>query len=140
MSSSDSDPDRSVEEREDDVQRRESAAEAREAALENRLTAAHDILNAADQRDVLADGRDVAADQRDRDSDREMFLTPDTEYGEHWPERRDAAEGRGHAKDDRTASHEDRVALTEPEAEALRAEQRPGSAILFGADLTSGQS
>ena len=37
-------------------------------------------------------------------------------YGEHWPERRDSALDREHAKDDRAASRDDRVALTEDDA------------------------
>ena len=37
----------------------------------------------------------------------------DSNYGEHRPERRNAALDREHAKDDRAASRDDRVALTE---------------------------
>ena len=75
------------------------------------------ILDAADKRDAAADDRDVAAEDRAHDLDRSEFMAQGTTYGERWPERRDAAVDREHAKDDRSSSHEDRVALTEPEGE-----------------------
>jgi hypothetical protein len=37
----------------------------------------------------------------------------DSDYGEHWPERQNAALEREHAKNDRAASRDDRVALAE---------------------------
>lgn len=45
------------------------------------------------------------------------MLDPESKYGAHWPERRNAGLDRGHAKDDRTASHDDRIALTEGDVE-----------------------
>ena len=76
------------------------------------------ILDAADRRDAAADDRDEAAQVRSHDLDRADFAAEGASYGQHWPERRDAALGREHAKDDRTASHGDRIALTEPEADS----------------------
>ena len=88
---------------------------AREAALAKRLEEAHQILAAADERDVAADARDAAADERERDLDRAKMLAPPGEgdYGYDWPERRSAAVDREHSKDDRAASHDDRIHLTE---------------------------
>ena len=91
--------------------------DAREAALEERMDMGRAILEAADQRDAAADDRDEAAQGRSNDLDRAEFAADGDSYGEHWPERRDAALGREHAKDDRMASHGDRIALTEPEPE-----------------------
>lgn len=45
--------------------------------------------------------------------DRAEMMDPNSDYGAHWPERRNAGLDRGHAKDDRRASRGDRVALTE---------------------------
>jgi len=70
-------------------------------------------LAAADQRDAITDARDEKADERSNDLDRAEFMDRDSNYGEHWPERRNAARDREHAKDDRAASRDDRVALTE---------------------------
>ncbi|KQV72780.1 hypothetical protein ASC64_19225 [Nocardioides sp. Root122] len=80
---------------------------AREAALAKRMEEAQAILAAAD--------RDAAADERERDLDRaKMVAPPDAgDYGHDWPERRCAAADREHSKDDRAASHDDRIHLTE---------------------------
>jgi hypothetical protein len=81
------------------------------------MDAAQEILAAADQRDAVADARDTGADMRDRRVDRTEFLaTGDTygdSYGSHLPQRRDAALDRQHAKGNRDASQDDRIALTE---------------------------
>lgn len=107
------------EEREADLERREDALAAREAALAERVGAAQEIVEAADERDAAADIRDDAASKRENDRDLAQFLTPEDEYGYggDWPERRNANLDRGHAKDDRKASHNDRLALTEDDAE-----------------------
>jgi hypothetical protein len=72
-------------------------------------------LAAANERDAVADARDVAADQRENDLDRQTLLAPPevTGYGKDWPERRHAGMDRAHSKDDRKASHDDRIHLTE---------------------------
>jgi hypothetical protein len=73
--------------------------------------AVREIGAAADKRDAASDDRDVAAGKRENDLDRAEMLDPESKYGAHWPERRNAGLDRGHAKDDRTASHDDRIAL-----------------------------
>ncbi len=103
--------------READVARREAAVAAREAALAERLAAAPELLAAADERDAVSDARDVAANKRGHDLDLAEMLASEAEYGQRWPERRDAALDRGHAKEDRTSSHHDRTALTEGDVE-----------------------
>lgn len=99
----------------EDLERREARVSAREAALDERMEAAEAILAAADERDAISDARDVAADKREHDLDLAEFLSPKDKagYGGDWPERRNAALDRAHSKGDRTASHEDRDALTE---------------------------
>ena len=106
---------RRVEELEAELDRREEAWAAREAALLARLEAAHRVLDAADERDDLADARDFAARKRGSDRDLADFRTTGgaAEYEDDRPERHEAALGRERAKDDRTAAHEDRIALTE---------------------------
>jgi hypothetical protein len=79
--------------------------------------AVREIGAAADKRDAASDDRDVAAGKRENDLDRAEMLDPESKYGTHWPERRNAGLDRGHAKDDRTASHDDRIALTEGDVE-----------------------
>ena len=107
------------EEREADLERRQDAVAAREAALAERMEAAQEIVEAAEQRDAAADIRDDAASKRENDLDLAQLLAPEDEYGYggDWPERRNANLDRGHAKDDRKASHNDRLALTEDDAE-----------------------
>lgn len=102
-----------------DLVRREADLLARETALEKRLEAAQSILLAANDRDARADARDDSADQRESDSDREKMLNQagSGEYGDDWPERRNASLDRAHAKDDRTASQDDRTLLTEGHAD-----------------------
>ena len=91
----------------------------REAALAERMEAAQAILDAADERDAAADTRDGVADKRENDLDLVEFLAPEDEhgYGGGWRERRHANLDREQAKDDRNASHGDRLALTEEDAE-----------------------
>jgi hypothetical protein len=103
----------------EDLQRREAEVTAREAALAERAEAAPAILAAADERDAVADARDAAANKRETDLDRADLLAPPDKhgYGSNWPERRNAALDRARSKNDRTASHEDRGALTEGGAE-----------------------
>ena len=102
-----------ADDREADLDGREAGLELREADLAERRGAAEQILAAADQRDAITDARDEKADERSNDLDRAEFMDRDSNYGEHWPERRNAARDREHAKDDRAASRDDRVALTE---------------------------
>jgi hypothetical protein len=90
---------------------------ARDAAHADRIDAAREIVTAADMRDAASVARDVAAEERENDLDRAEMLNPDIQYGAHWPERRNAGLDRGHAKNDRTASHGDRLALTEDDIE-----------------------
>jgi hypothetical protein len=106
-----------VEAREIVVEAREIVVEARDAAHAERKDAAREIGAAADKRDAAADDRDAAAGKRENDLDRAEMLDPESEYGAHWPERRNAGLDRGHAKDDRTASHDDRIALTDGDVE-----------------------
>ena len=106
-----------VEARQIVVEAREIVVEAREAAHAERIDAAREIGAAADKRDAASDDRDVAAGKRENDLDRAEMLDPESKYGAHWPERRNAGLDRGHAKDDRTASHDDRIALTEGDVE-----------------------
>jgi hypothetical protein len=103
----------------DDLRRREAEVTAREAALAERTDAAPAILAAADERDAIADARDAAANQRETDLDRADFLAPPDKrgYGSSWPERRNAALDRARSKNDRRASHHDRDALAEGNAE-----------------------
>lgn len=106
-----------LERREAAVEAREIVVEAREAAHAERIDAAREIRAAADKRDAASDDRDVAAGKRENDLDRAEMLDLESKYGAHWPERRNAGLDRGHAKDDRTASHDDRIALTEGDVE-----------------------
>jgi hypothetical protein len=101
--------------READLGRREAAVTAREHALAERMEAAEAILAAADERDARADLRDATADQRERELDRARLLdqTDAVGYGGDWPERRAAGLDRMHSKEDRAASHDDRIQLTE---------------------------
>jgi hypothetical protein len=61
----------------------------------------------------------LAADRRENDHALAELLAPQGEqgYGGDWPERRNAVLDRGYAKDDRTASRDDRLALTGDDAE-----------------------
>jgi hypothetical protein len=101
--------------REVDLERRESEVAAREADLAERMQAAQAVLAAADERDALADARDLDAAKRDGDLNLAELLAPPHQevYGDRWPERRSAGLDRSDAEGDRTASHADRVALTE---------------------------
>lgn len=104
---------RVVEARETAVDARETSVDARDAAHAERRGAAREIGAAADRRDAASDDRDAAARERENILDRADLVDPTSDYVAHWPERRNAGLDRGHAKDDRTASHGDRVALTE---------------------------
>jgi len=77
------------------------------------------VAHQADERDAVAKARDAAADKRETDPDRAEFLAPQTNTGT--PTTGPSvvvprSTGR-HSKDDRTASHDDRDALTEGNAE-----------------------
>lgn len=127
MSARDVDGERMADQRAAELDLRESALEAREAtlgegeqtlavrerALAQRMKAAHEILTAADERDAISDSRDIGGDTREQNLDRANFLATGEHYGDDWPLRRGAALDREHAKGDRAASHNDRVALTE---------------------------
>jgi hypothetical protein len=91
--------------------------QAREADLAEHVDAAAQILAAADERDAMADARDAAADERERQFDLAEMLDVDGTYGGRWAERREAGIDRLRAKDDRTASREDRIALTRGQGE-----------------------
>ena len=92
---------------------REAILAVREKALAERMGAAHEILAAADERDAISDSRDTGGDTREQALDRAHFLATGDTYGDDLPLRRGAALDREHAKGDRTASDEDRIALTE---------------------------
>jgi hypothetical protein len=106
---------------------REAALSVRERALAERMGAAHDILVAAEERDAVSDARDVGGDTREQILDRAHFLATDHTYGDELPMRRGAALDRDHARGDRTASRDDRIALTEsphePEADETTQDQ-----------------
>ena len=108
---------RTVEDREAELDRREAVLAERENALARRMEAAGEIVEAADRRDAVAEARDSGADMRERQIDRAEFTAKGDkygdQYGEHLPQRRAAALDRKHAKGDRTASQDDRIALTE---------------------------
>ena len=92
---------------------REATLKVREKALDERMRAAREILAAADERDAISDSRDTGGDTREHVLDQARFLATGDTYGDDLPLRRGAALDREHAKGDRAASHEDRIALTE---------------------------
>jgi uncharacterized protein (DUF3084 family) len=102
-----------LDDRETAVKARETTVAAREAAQRERMDAAQGIRDAAEKRDAVSGARDAAADKREHDLDQADLLNSTSDYGAHWPERRNAGIDRAHAKDDRSASHADRAALTE---------------------------
>jgi hypothetical protein len=113
-----SDPDEAdLKRRETAVAAREAAVAARETAQAERMNAAAVTLAAADERDAVSDARDVAAEKTSNDADIAEMLDQESDFGAHWPERRQAAGDREHAKDDRTASRDDRITLTEGDEE-----------------------
>jgi uncharacterized protein (DUF3084 family) len=118
---------RIADERDAALDRREAALTARERALAERMEAAHQILAAADERDAISDSRDTGGDTREQALDRAHFLATGNEYGDDLPLRRGAALDRAHAKGDRAASHDDRIALTEstdePQADSTTDDQ-----------------
>jgi uncharacterized protein (DUF3084 family) len=99
--------------REEALAEREASMASREQAQAKRTQSAQEILAAADERDAISDSRDIGGDTREEHVDRAHFLATGETYGEHLPLRRGAALDRQHAKGDREASHEDRIALTE---------------------------
>jgi len=108
--------DRIADERDAALDRRETAVTLREARLARCIVDARSILAAGDRRDVISDARDVGAETREHYLDRAQFLAHDRNhtYGEaNRPKRRHAALDRDHAKGDRGASHQDRIALAE---------------------------
>jgi len=92
---------------------REAALSVREKALAERMRGAREILVAADERDAVSDSRDMGGDTREQVLDRAHFLATGETYGDELPLRRGAALDREHAKGDRAASRDDRIALTE---------------------------
>lgn len=102
--------------REAELDQREATVTAREDALAQRMESAHTILAAADERDAVSDSRDIGGDTREQVIDRAHLLASGQPYGDDLPLRRGAALDREHAKGDRRASRDDRVALTETEA------------------------
>lgn len=100
----------------DDAQseQRRRESQLREAKADARAAAVGKLLKAADERDVDADERDAVAVRRDRDEDERAFLDHDEDrpYGSNAPDRRRAALARGHAKQDRRQSADDREKLT----------------------------
>ena len=108
---------RTLEDRAAELDRREAALAEREEALATRMKAAGEIVDAADRRDAVAEARDSGADTRERQMDRAEFTAPGDkhgdQYGQDLPQRRAAALDREHAKGDRSASQDDRIALTE---------------------------
>ena len=109
--------DRIADERDAALDRREAAVMLREVTLARRMVDARSILAAADQRDVISDARDVSAQTREHNLDQAQFLAHDgnNTYREtDRPKRRRAAAlDRDHAKGDREASRDDRVALVD---------------------------
>jgi hypothetical protein len=105
--------------RERDLDRREDAIRAREASLERRMEAAEEILAAADERDAAGNARDESAVRRETETDLARLLAPPEtfRYGDDWPARRGAGLDRFHSKEDREASHDDRVHLTQEDEE-----------------------
>ena len=97
----------------DALAEREATLTVREKALAERMRTAHEILAAAEERDAISDSRDIGGDTREQHLDRAQFLATGDTYGDHLPMRRGAALDRQHAKRDREASHDDRIALTE---------------------------
>jgi len=106
-----------AEDREAELYRREAAMAEREDALAMRMEAAGEIVDAADRRDAVSEARDSGAEIREGQKDRAEFTAStdkhDDQYGDQLPQRRAAALDREHAKGDRTASQDDRIALTQ---------------------------
>ncbi|WP_026553087.1 hypothetical protein [Arthrobacter sp. H20] len=73
------------------------------------------ILVDAERRDEEATARDAVSDERERAADRRAFTNPDGVYTGHGA-RRAAAFDRANSKDDRESSADDRVKLTEGDA------------------------
>lgn len=100
---------------------REAALGRREEALAERMAAAPEILAAADERDAISDSRDTRGEKREQVLDQARLVARGDAYGDDLPLRRGAALDREHAKGDRAASRDDRIALTEsldePEAD-----------------------
>ena len=107
--------DRIAEERDAALDLREAAVTLREVRLARRMVVAQGILTAGDQRDAVSVARDVAAETREHNLDRAQFLAHDGNHSyveKNLPDRRRrAALDRDHAKEDREASHDDRIAL-----------------------------
>jgi hypothetical protein len=103
--------------REATLARWKATVDAGEAGLAEHSDTVAKILAAAHERDAISDARDAAAEERRRELDLAEMLDVDGTYGDHWAEQREAGLDRLHAKDDRTASREDRTALTRVQAE-----------------------
>jgi len=112
--------------REETLVEREAALSDREHALAERMRAAHEILVAAEERDAVSDSRDTGGDTREQVLDRAHFLATGETYGDERPMRGGAALDRDHAKGDRAASRDDRIALTEGPEESEEDETGDG--------------
>ncbi len=99
--------------REEALAEREAALTVRETALAERMAGTHAILAAADERDAISDSRDTRGETREQVLDQAHLLARGDAYGDDVPLRRGAALDREHAKEDRAASRDDRIALTE---------------------------
>ncbi|MEO7352194.1 MAG: hypothetical protein ABIW17_09875 [Marmoricola sp.] len=99
--------------REEALAEREAALTVRETALAERMAAADEILAAAERRDSISDSRDRRGETREQVLDQAHLLARGDAYGDDLPLRRGAALDREHAKEDRVASRDDRIALTE---------------------------
>ncbi len=99
--------------REEALAEREAALTVRKTAVAERMAAAHEILAAADKRDAISDSRDTRGETREQVLDQAHLLARGDAYGDDLPLRRGAALDREHAKEDRAASRDDRIALTE---------------------------
>lgn len=109
--------------REEALVEREAALTVRETALAERMAAADEILAAAEKRDAISDSRDTRGETRESALDQARLLARGDAYGEDLPLRRGAALDREHAKEDRAASRDDRIALTES-PEEFEADER----------------
>jgi hypothetical protein len=92
---------------------REAGLDRREKAQAERVSKADVIIAAADQRDTAAEARDLRSTNRENALDKARFLAHGDAYDPDASGRREAGLDREHAKDDRSASKTDRVALTE---------------------------
>lgn len=106
------DPERDLE-----ADAREAALDRREQALTDRLDMAEEIDAAATERDAISDARDLRADNREEALNRARSAKEGFSYDADAPGRHAAARDRLHAKGDRQAAGEDRVAIIKDPAD-----------------------